>query len=369
MSPLVAALRGKAHEQLTAAAVLGERGPRTSASLLVPLLSSEYPLVRYWARAAVERLLDRTLPVDLDGEAGGRSSARRGRSSARRPRRGDPRARPGVISPRMSRPILLALTVALVAPATACRTIRPSFGRRQRWSLLLRPKPPPARRRPPRSPSSAATAAEPPRKKREGPCSKDANVTFTDATLEGAVRVQLQKPTGAIARADLGKVKTLNLSQAPTDDEIDPCLFPLFTGVKGLYLAPGKLDDLTPLKTLTSIESLRVSITRVADLGPLAGLVKLDRLDAGRTPVSDLSPLAACVNLTELQLDQTEVSDLGPLAKLKKLEKLSIKKTKVSDVSPLKDLTKLKHLYIEGSLVKDTSPVRSANPSIRIHSD
>ena len=49
--------------------MLGERGPRASASLLVPLLSSEYPLVRYWAREAVERHLGRPLPVDLDGEA------------------------------------------------------------------------------------------------------------------------------------------------------------------------------------------------------------------------------------------------------------------------------------------------------------
>jgi predicted CXXCH cytochrome family protein len=69
VSPLVAALRGKPHEQLTAAAVLRERGPRASASLIVPLLSSEYPLVRYWAREAVEGTLGRPLPVDLEGEA------------------------------------------------------------------------------------------------------------------------------------------------------------------------------------------------------------------------------------------------------------------------------------------------------------
>jgi predicted CXXCH cytochrome family protein len=70
VSPLVAALQGKPHEQLTAAAVLGERGRPPDAPLLVPLLSSDYPLVRYWAREAVERLLGRPLPVDLDGEAG-----------------------------------------------------------------------------------------------------------------------------------------------------------------------------------------------------------------------------------------------------------------------------------------------------------
>jgi hypothetical protein len=60
---------GKAHEQIAAAAVLGERGPRDAARVLVPLLASDYPLVRYNAGHAIERLLGRRVPVDLDGEA------------------------------------------------------------------------------------------------------------------------------------------------------------------------------------------------------------------------------------------------------------------------------------------------------------
>ena len=69
VSPLVAALRGKPHEQITAAGVLGQRGTRASAAALVPLLSAEIPLVRYWAREAMERLVGRPLAVDLDGDA------------------------------------------------------------------------------------------------------------------------------------------------------------------------------------------------------------------------------------------------------------------------------------------------------------
>jgi predicted CXXCH cytochrome family protein len=61
--------RGKPHEQITAAAVLGERGQRSQTALLVPLLSSEYPLARYYARAAIERLMGSPLPVDLDGDS------------------------------------------------------------------------------------------------------------------------------------------------------------------------------------------------------------------------------------------------------------------------------------------------------------
>ena len=50
----------------------------------------------------------------------------------------------------------------------------------------------------------------------------------------------------------------------------------------------GELDDISLLKSATSLESLRVSATRVTDLSPLSGLTKLDRLDLGRTPVRDV---------------------------------------------------------------------------------
>ncbi|AUX46277.1 internalin [Sorangium cellulosum] len=222
------------------------------------------------------------------------------------------------------------------------------------------------------APSAAPPAASPaaavsaPPKRREVVCTKSDPVTFAHPALEARVRQQLQKPEGPIARAQLKNVKTLLLSDAQGLDELDPCIFPEFTGLKGLYLPPGKIDDLNPIKGLTRIESLRVSATLVKDLSPLAGLAKLDRLDIGRTPVSDLSPLAGLTNLTELQIDETEVTDLSPLAGLKKLEMLQMKRTRVSDVSPLRDLKSLKNVYIEGSRVDDASPLR-AIPGIKIH--
>ena len=169
-------------------------------------------------------------------------------------------------------------------------------------SLRLLPRPPPSA-----TPPTAATA-----RKRKDPsaCPKSGPLTFDDPATETVVRRQLQKPTGAITSAELKKIKTLDLSQAAHDDELDPCLFPYFSGVKGLYLAPGDLDDISLLKKLLSIESLRLAATKVTDLSALAALTKLDRLDLGRTPVRDITPLSQLVNLTELQLDETEVSDL-----------------------------------------------------------
>jgi hypothetical protein len=66
---MAAVLSGKPHEQIVGAAVLGERGPRSAAAALAPLVGNEYPMVRYFAREAIERLVGKALPVDLDGDA------------------------------------------------------------------------------------------------------------------------------------------------------------------------------------------------------------------------------------------------------------------------------------------------------------
>src|SRR5690349_24303973 len=121
--------------------------------------------------------------------------------------------------------------------------------------------------------------------------------------METVIRRQLQKPSGPVARAELKKVKTVDLSQQTKNDELDPCIFMYLTGLKGLYLAPGDLDDLSPIKGATQLNSLRVAATKISDLSPLAGMKALDRLAVGRTPVRDLKPLASLTHLTDLQCD------------------------------------------------------------------
>src|SRR5580658_7728239 len=91
----------------------------------------------------------------------------------------------------------------------------------------------------------ASAPAPPPKPK--GPCPKDKTVTFTDAATEAVVRFQLGKPQGPIARSDLPRVKTLDITKTHAD-EVDMCLVSSCTGVKGLYFGSGPLDDVTPLK-------------------------------------------------------------------------------------------------------------------------
>jgi len=57
--------RGKPHEQAVAIAVLGERGTARDVPLIAPSLAHEYPLVRYYARHAIEKLTGAPLAIDV----------------------------------------------------------------------------------------------------------------------------------------------------------------------------------------------------------------------------------------------------------------------------------------------------------------
>jgi internalin A len=200
-------------------------------------------------------------------------------------------------------------------------------------------------------------SAEPPKparaKKKLADCPAGNEVTIDNPGIEAEIRKKLEKPSGAITKADLKKLKSVNISQVKELSELDPCVFTPMTGLKELFLGTGDYDDLTPIAGATNLESLRASVNQVKDLKPLEKLTKLDRLDLGRSQVSDLKPLASLKLLTELQLDDTQIEDISPLGELTALENLSIKRTKVKDASALKGLKKLKFLYIGGTPLDD----------------
>jgi predicted CXXCH cytochrome family protein len=57
---------GKPHEIATAAAVLGEKGGSAALSMISTALTNEYPLVRYFARRALEQASGRPVPIDVE---------------------------------------------------------------------------------------------------------------------------------------------------------------------------------------------------------------------------------------------------------------------------------------------------------------
>lgn len=66
---LAAALAGKPHEQGTAIGVLGERRVAGSVPALAAMLSHRLPILRFFARAAIERITGQPVPVELHRNA------------------------------------------------------------------------------------------------------------------------------------------------------------------------------------------------------------------------------------------------------------------------------------------------------------
>ncbi|HEX7666454.1 MAG TPA: leucine-rich repeat domain-containing protein, partial [Polyangiaceae bacterium] len=185
-------------------------------------------------------------------------------------------------------------------------------------------------------------------------CDPAANpVVFNEPGLEAEVRKKLAKADGPISKDDVGKVKSVNLTQVPVD-ELDPCIFPLFKGVKDVFLGKGELTDLSPLASLNQLVSLRATGNQVADITPLTRMVHMDRLDLSHSQVNDITVLGNMTDLTELSLDDTPINDISILAKLTKLEKVSLRNTGVKDLKPLLACKKLQTLDVGGSPVEDT---------------
>src|SRR5579883_3543570 len=120
---------------------------------------------------------------------------------------------------------------------------------------------------PPAASSVAVAPPAPTYKKRSGgdcpahPTTVDFGPADGGAAIEAEVRFKLGKDAGTLSPADLAQVKSLNLTKAQIRlHQVDPCLFPMFTSIKGVFLPPGDYDDLTPLGKLASMDALVVAL-------------------------------------------------------------------------------------------------------------
>ena len=120
-----------------------------------------------------------------------------------------------------------------------------------------------------------------------------------------------------------------------------------------------RVTDLSPLTTLTRLQSLDCSCSEVRDLAPLATLAaSLQLLDCSGTPVETLLPLAALTQLRSLSCAATRGGDnLYPLPTLTALESLDCSRSRVETLAPISTLTALRHLNCMLTRVQDLAPL------------
>ena len=170
------------------------------------------------------------------------------------------------------------------------------------------------------------------------------NHTVPDTSLRKALRISLDKETGAaITQDDLAMLTQLNASKA-------------------------SITSLIGLEFATNLESLLLGGNNIADLSPIAGLAKLHTLYLQRNNISDINPLARLTNLSGLFLyNNNTIFDLSPLSGLTRLTTLFLGNNNISDISPLSALNNLEGLYLAGNKVSDTSALAGLTKLITLH--
>ena len=119
-----------------------------------------------------------------------------------------------------------------------------------------------------------------------------------------------------------------------------------------------KLNDLTPLASLTQLtqlEELDIRNNQISDLTPLASLTQLRNLDISNNQISDLTPLANLTQLRDLNISDNQISDLTPLAGLTELWFLSMNNNQIRSLAGLENLTELITISAAGNPLTDTS--------------
>ncbi|WP_075718087.1 leucine-rich repeat domain-containing protein [Roseburia sp. 499] len=127
-----------------------------------------------------------------------------------------------------------------------------------------------------------------------------------------------------------------------------------------LYLAKGKVDNISMLGNLTKLKVLDVSETEVSDISVLSNMPDLEELYIDDTEVSDISVLSNLTKLKVLNISGTEVSDISVLNNKTELKELRVIDTRISDISVLSSLDDLEILYMNGTEVSDISAISNA---------
>lgn len=202
-------------------------------------------------------------------------------------------------------------------------------------------------------------------------------IVFNDDVLEGLVRDAMNKPEGDITAADAAAVTELDFQMQGVDPDqpyihnLDALKYFVNLTYLGLGYAvqnaddPNGVVDISPLSTMTKLESLQLGGLVIDDLSPVSGMSQLMSLTVfGGKQLTDLSPLANLTHLQALTLNNNAISDVSPLSGLTNLIYLDLMANQITDVSPLSGLTGLTRLFLSNNPIQDYTPLRQIRANL-----
>ncbi len=192
----------------------------------------------------------------------------------------------------------------------------------------------------------------------------DTVYTFREPLIEEAVREILNRPSGDITLADLGKVTRLHimgLQLFSDDSEIwlkgeYPYFYDDETRESGLYLQKGPISSLEDITHMPNLVELSLYGQQISDISVLKG-TEIKRLGLGYNPLTDLSPLAGNEALEYLCVPSLDIADTGVLSTLPNLRTLNISDTGITSLAGLENCP-LSSLNLFSVELRDFSEIR-----------
>ena len=171
---------------------------------------------------------------------------------------------------------------------------------------------------------------------------------IADPIVEKAIRnkYSLNKPTGELTKADLEKVKYLDLSSNQLT-ELPKGLGKL-TQLEELRLGKNQLTSLKGLEKLTQLEQLSLGFNQLTEVPKeLEKLTQLKDLNLEGNKLTNLKGLEKLTQLTLLSLRENQLIDVKGLENLTQLEELQLDDNQLTDVKGLEKLTQLSIVTLE----------------------
>ncbi|RDB06480.1 leucine-rich repeat domain-containing protein [Runella aurantiaca] len=116
-----------------------------------------------------------------------------------------------------------------------------------------------------------------------------------------------------------------------------------------------KINDWTPLESLTNLQSLELCFNRITDGSFLENLTNLNSLDLRVNEIKDIQFLKKLTKLQFLELGMNLISDISILENFPRLEFLYLRNNEISDIKFIDKLKSLKFLDLSFNQIKKIS--------------
>ena len=162
-----------------------------------------------------------------------------------------------------------------------------------------------------------------------------------------------------IYKDEMEKIIMLHISNVNTKEtSIDLTGLEKAINLRDLSLPSNKIENIEPLRGLTSLTTLNLSANKIENVEPLKGLTNLTNLYLISNKIENIDLLRGLTNLKSLILGYNKIENIEPLKGLTNLTYLYLEGNKIENIDALKGLTSLRNLILSNNKIENMEPLR-----------